>query len=390
MDRRYGLYAALAALASATVLLTGAGPAAGATSAGWHLISYADPCGQTPLKVAATSPQSAWMMGAGFPNGGQCPADGIDVSHWNGSAWTLLPATTALADQTGSNGAIAASSSANVWVFPLLGTGTTVYAAAENWNGSTWTDFSLPDQMLVQYAVTFGRSAAWAFGPRPFGAGPHLNVAAYFNGSSWQRAPLPGEPLDESALAANDIWAVGPSAKTAAKKPSQQVTIAMHWNGKQWQTLATPRIRVGKGEQALVNGVVALGPKNFWWSYVLLASSGQARPGGQMLHWNGRRWSQVRVPTAGVQVGGGVITEDGDGGVWLEMTATKDGVATTLAYHYSAAGRWSHSVLPIPKGYNSTSLSLFWIPHSRSVWAVGYAHASTNAQVGIIERYTAP
>jgi hypothetical protein len=45
-------------------------------------------------------------------------------------------------------------------------------------------------------------------------------------------------------------------------------------------------------------------------------------------------------------------------------------------------------VLPIPAGYNSTNLALFWIPHSQSVWAVGFAHASNESQTGLVERYT--
>jgi hypothetical protein len=59
----------------------------------------------------------------------------------------------------------------------------------------------------------------------------------------------------------------------------------------------------------------------------------------------------------------------------------------TVAYHYSSAMRRTKSVLPVPAGFNSTNLSLYWIPRSRSVWAIGIAHASDDEQTGLAERY---
>ncbi len=397
MGHRYGALAAFAACVSAAIVVSAASPAAASpavasAAAGWHLTDFPDTCNQLPLELAVTGSNAAWMMAEGFPNGGQCPADGMDVSHWNGKAWTLLPATTALEGQTGYDGAIAASSATNVWVFPLVFVGSSpAYASPENWNGSAWTDFPLPFRMNVGLAVTYGRSDAWVFGPKYKGTALGLSVAAHFNGISWQPARLPGEPLAVSALAANDIWAVGPSAKTAAKKPDQQVLIAMHWDGKTWQTMSTPRIRVGKGEQVLVNGAVATSPKNLFWSYALTTTAGkELRWGGKMLHWNGRKWTEVKLPTAAALFPSAVAAQDGDGGVWVTSTGGNSSAPVTVAYHYSAAGRWTRDVLPIPAGFNSTSLNLFWIPHTRSLWAVGFAHASTNAEVGIVERYTAP
>jgi hypothetical protein len=368
-----------------------ASPTATAAPKGWHLTDFSDTCDQTPYQLAVLSSDAAWMMAGGGLTSGQCAADGIDVSHWNGNAWTLLPPTTALTNQTGTDLAIAASSTRNVWIFPLVfGPTTAPYAAPENWDGSTWTAYSLP-MMNVVHAVAFSRSNAWVFGPKITGSTQGLWVAAHFNGSSWQRVRMPGEPLAASAQAANDIWAIGPSNKTAAKGSNRQVRIAMHWDGHRWQTLSTPRIRVARKEQVLVNGAVAIGQKNFWWSYSVLTTSGKVRPGGRMLHWNGRKWREVKLPTATQLFGTAVAAEDGAGGVWLTSITGNSSAPVTVAYHYSAAGHWSRDVPPIPAGFNSTSLSLFWIPHTRSLWGVGSAHASsTNAEEGIVERYYAP
>jgi hypothetical protein len=289
------------------------------------------------MNIAVTGADTAWMLGSGFPTGPQCPADGLDVDQWNGTAWTLLPAAAPVAGQSGFNGAIAASSASNVWVFPVApGPGNTFFASAENWNGASWSVSSLPVRMEAQAALAFSRNDAWVFGPTA-----RLHVAAHYNGASWQPASLPGEPMAVSALAANDIWAAGPSDRTARLAPSRQVIILMHWNGRYWQTVSTPRIRLPKGERPVISGLVALGPKNAWWSYTPETSAFKVRPGSAMLHWNGKHWTSVRLPAA-------------------------------------AAGG----------GLNSTDLSMFWIPHSRSLWAIGYAHASSDAIEALTERYT--
>jgi hypothetical protein len=330
--------------------------------------------------MATTGPDAAWVMGAGLTQTDGCAADGIDVDYWNGATWSLLPATTALPGQTGSNGAIAASSPRNVWVFPLLGgSGTSVYATTENWNGTSWTAVPLPLHMLVSSAVAFSASDAWVSGLTESGT----SILVRFTGSSWHRASLPGEPVQVSALSASDIWAVGPSAKTAARPVTKHAIVAMHWSGRKWRTLATPRIRLPRGEGEQVIAVAAAGPDDVWWVEQPVTTKYQDRPGTRLLHWNGARWSSVAAPP-----GAEDLTQDGNGGVWLGAFQGPSEALVTVAYHYSAALRRTKSVLPVPTGFNSTSLGLFWIPHSRSVWAIGIAHASDNAETGLAERYT--
>jgi hypothetical protein len=245
-----GVVLSLSVLAPATALAANGAASAPAASgmsatarvrAGWHIVAGLTNCAQTPLKMATTGPDAAWVMGAGLSQTDGCAADGIDVDYWNGGSWSLLPATAALPGQTGSNGAIAASSTQNVWVFPVLaGPGTSVYATTENWNGTSWIAVPLPVNMLVSSAVAFSASDAWASGLTERGR----SILVRFTGSSWHRASLPGEPVQVSALSASDMWAVGPSAKTAARPVTKHAIVAMHWTGRKWRTLATPRIRL--------------------------------------------------------------------------------------------------------------------------------------------------
>jgi hypothetical protein len=318
-------------------------------------------------------------MGAGLRTTGGCAADGIDVNYWNGASWSLLPATSALPGQIGSSGAIAASSTKNVWVFPILSGPGNGVATAENWNGSGWTTVPLPADMQMRNAIAFSASDTWAFGVTQHGKA----ITLRFNGSSWDRVSLPADPLQVSALSAKDIWAVGPSAKTAAKPVTRQVIVAMHWNGRAWQTLPTPRIRLPRGEGESVVAAAATGPNSVWWVERPVTATYRTKPGTRLLHWNGKRWSSVRAP-AGTQD----LTQDGRGGIWLGAIQGPGAAPVTVAYHYSAALHSTKRVLPIPAGYNSAWLSLFWTPHSRSVWAIGYARASNSSTIGLVERYT--
>jgi hypothetical protein len=330
--------------------------------------------------MAATGPDSAWILGGGLLSTGGCAADGIDVNYWNGASWSLLPATMALPGQTGFDAAIAASSTQNVWVFPILaGPGSKVHATAENWNGTDWTTVRLPVPMLVNNAFAFSASDAWASARTDRGS----TVMLRYNGSSWHRASLPGAPAQVSALSAKDMWALGPSAKTASAGVTRQVIVAMHWNGRVWRTLPTPRVRLPKGEGETVLAVAATGPGNVWWVERPVTTKYQGKPGTRLLHWNGKRWSSVPAPS-GTQY----LAQDGHGGVWLGAAQGPSAAPVTVTYHYTAALHPTRRVLPIPAGYNSTALSLSWIPHSRSVWALGFAHASNDAQTGLVESYT--
>jgi hypothetical protein len=65
-------------------------------------------------------------------------------------------------------------------------------------------------------------------------------VAAYlvrFNGRRWLRVPSPLVPQGASAVAPDDIWAVGTLTGRG------QVWAAAHWNGSTWRKLRFRRCR---------------------------------------------------------------------------------------------------------------------------------------------------
>jgi hypothetical protein len=69
---------------------------------------------------------------------------------------------------------------------------------------------------------------------------PHGSVAYRYDGSTWRLVKPPAQPDALAGVSASDVWAVGPTDKTALKSPARQVLIAANWTGRRWRTV--PRV----------------------------------------------------------------------------------------------------------------------------------------------------
>ncbi len=198
--------------------------------------------------VAATSASNAWAVG----NNAQTPV----IVHWNGSKWSSVtagvPAAAALE-------AVAASSPANAWVL-----------------GST----------------------------RPAGSKWSTPVILQWNGRAWRAVPSP-VPSDSylssvSVTSPGNAWAVGLYFTSPTHLPSTVRPIALHWNGSVWQRVPLPRLAAPAGGGAQLTGVSATSAGNAWAAGVFLSDQGDYAA-GFVLHWNGSSWSQV--PSAPASAG---------------------------------------------------------------------------------------
>jgi hypothetical protein len=89
---------------------------------------------------------------------------------------------------------------------------------------------------------------------------------------------------DGSALAGNDVWAVG----QAFDLRNGYSTLAMHYDGVRWRAVRTPSPGGGEYYSNILNGVHALAPDDAW----AVGVAEQA----MTLHWDGRRWREVANP----------------------------------------------------------------------------------------------
>ena len=348
---------------------TGGNLAATAGSPGWRIVRQFGPANQTTTlgAVTATGPADAWAVGCS-----DCKTGKLLVERWNGKSWRPASLPAAITDNVSSD-AISASSASNVWMFG--GSLATNGPVAVRWNGKAWTTSTLPSWVVrfdragdvLDVPAVFGPSNVWNFS---LGAFRNPALAAHFDGHSWHKVSLPGQPEQVSALAANDIWAVGPSRKTISS--AHPVDIAMHWNGHSWHAIRVPAVMPKPPLTMFPLGVLALSSRNVW---VMMRSGSVARETGVLQHWNGRSWRRVQVPSSGVALGGteigAALVQDGHGGLWFQQDGVKAPFPLFM-YHYSN-GRFTRQRM----GTNLNLDAFAWIPRTRSVWAVGHG---SNAQ----------
>jgi hypothetical protein len=360
--RRGLTLAALAALLTGTACATvaaaatHAGPASNAAAPRWRVIKTfgpdpADDISGLLTAVSATDAWSAWS-GSSFTT----------VQHWTGGAWNTVKLPARLDGYVQTAVSIGASSASDVWLFDSDRT-----TEALRWTGSRWLLQPLPSWVLRPSSGTLSVTSA-VFGPKnvwvfSLGAGAY---AAHYDGRTWSKVKLPEVPVDVSAAAPGDIWALGAS-----------IGYVMHWNGKKWATVRLPVLSLRHGASVAYSDMTAVGPDDAW-LFRSISFAGSPIPQTAMMHWTGKAWLTVASPADIV----GSVVPDGNGGLWADGIDINPGGFWYL-YHL-VRGRWT---LFTPPGVDINSPeTLTWIPGTRSEWATGSAFTA-KGEYGVILKY---
>lgn len=215
--------------------------------------------------VGGTSPHDIWAVGSSWTATTTESAARTDtfILHWDGTAWSLS-ANSIVGIQHPMLRDVVALSSTDVWAVGSDSEG----ALIVRWDGATWTNVPHPargGRRSSLYAMTaLSANDIWAVGEQssPFGSRPLL---LHWNGQLWNAVTSPrghhvwrlsARLQDVTALASDDVWAVGGST-TAILAETGSATLAMRWDGMRWSTVPTP----GHG---LLNAVAAVSPENVW------------------------------------------------------------------------------------------------------------------------------
>jgi hypothetical protein len=251
-------------------------------------------------------------------------------------------------------------------------------------------------QLIDAYSVLHGvyctsTANCWAVGFQGSAMKPEVNRVLHWNGRSWYRvsAPNPGGSTedDESGLAAvrcltaKNCWAVGHTYHNDIEKNQ-----ALHWNGKKWSVVRTPNPGGNKpGLSSQLFDVTCVTSSNCWAVGEFGNPSSSGKLFNEVLHWNGKHWSQVHV----VNPGG---TKSGD---INELFSVRCGSARNCnavgdygryvapdrneVLHWNGK-RWSHVSAPNPAGTGSNSdntLEALACSSATKCWAAGQASDST-------------
>jgi hypothetical protein len=238
----------------------------------------------------------------------------------------------------------------------------------------SWKDVKSPFSYGQLFGVTaLSDSDAWSVGYAT--GGPLLNTAVieHWNGKSWKvtDSPQPGTYRDflekVSAIASNDVWAVGGYQDKHGQGVRPQHTLVEHWDGTRWRIVASPNL---KGSDNALFGLAAISTDDIWAVGTAVYQSGPSQ--ALIEHWDGASWSIVPAPDPGTYTNvlasiAAVTPTD----IWAVGTIADGrlGLTKTLAEHWDGS-TWS--VVPTP---NIGSLGDFFggvaAVSSRNVWAVG-------------------
>lgn len=340
-----------AALAGVVGLLAlGARPAAAQTAPApeWR-IAYTTPDfpGDGLEDLAATGPDDAWAVGTAPC----CGRDARELLHWDGAQWqTVTPPPAPAKAFYPDLREVAASSPTDVWAF---GSDANSLVFGHHWDGTTWRTTEFGKDVVIRDAVTLGSRDAWFVGTTGLETS-EKPIAEHYDGDRWTTFALPGAPETVSAVASDDIWAIG----QVNGAPS-----AMHWDGRQWETNALPTPSVPSGVRVSASDILATGPDDVWASAVLTKNG--LYPGAVLWHRSGGSWQQVPIDAPDDSVT--KLASDGAGGLWMVSAGVRP---SADVLHYGPGGL-SRQAAPAGSGQDAQVNSITLVPGTRSVLGAG-------------------
>ena len=248
--------------------------------------------------VDATSATNAWAVG--YANGSAgvngAPRNNLAM-RWNGTAWS-----TVATPQPGAQGrelyGVKAFSASDAWAVGwYYETSFTVDSLALHWNGTAWSQVTAagPGTRGNNFTAVSGAATndVWAVGyynDTTDTRGLTHPLAMHYDGTAWVNSPMPqtaagGYLRSVTAVAANDVWAVG-------SKNGYSTPVAYHWDGSAWTEIPTAPLG-GSGGNNYFNGVAGSASGQVW--AVGYQSTGSG-PAPLVQRWNGTAFANETVP----------------------------------------------------------------------------------------------
>jgi hypothetical protein len=289
--------------------------------------------------VAAIASNDVWAVGGvGDPyNNGTTL-----IEHFDGAKWSVTPSSVIAGGLFG----VAGVASNDVWAVGFTIPQASLFAQAliEHWDGSQWSLFANPVAPVGSqlYGVTaIAANNVWAVGV--FGPG-NTELVEHFDGAEWHIVTSPafmanGGLQSVSASSSTDVWAVGEMHWRGVDgfNPAPE---ALHFDGNSWTRAALPKPASAPLGSGLLS-VTAVAPDNVW--AVGFGTTGKdPRILGTTLieHFNGTSWSIVTspVPPGGSLAGVAAVSAND---IWaVGSIMGTNNVDRTLTLHFDGTS-WS-------------------------------------------------
>jgi len=239
------------------------------------------------------------------------------------------------------------------------------------WNTVSSANSSQPTNVLSDVTVVSANDI-WAVGQSARGSRVANPLTEHWNGTTWTIVPAPQPPGSLASLggvaafSSTDVWAVG-SIQTG-NGPLR--TFTEHWDGSQWTVVPSPSIgKIGPyPADNFLADVVAIAPNDVW-----AVGSATTIVAGEalILHWNGTSWSIVPNPAGNprfydANLLGIAALSASD--IWaVGQTTTSE--EHNMIQHWDGT-KWS--IVPSPK-FNTNVDFLYSVSavSANDIWAVG-------------------
>jgi hypothetical protein len=217
---------------------------------------------------------------------------------WRSARWSL----TTLSQPTGMhvNGLSCASPTSCVAVGYFFTTSTTA-GVTEQWNGSTWTDFSGPIMDAVSCVAAAGCTGVGRVETPP-PDGIESVVVAHWGGASWiPMATLASGDIEDDSYGPLQISCAGASCTVAGGVTDDLddiFPVAWHGDGGSWSATPTPSLGGGyaSGDRYYFQGVSCAGRGRCTAVGSLFASSVSSGYVNLAERWNGSAWAVQSTP----------------------------------------------------------------------------------------------
>jgi hypothetical protein len=225
------------------------------------------------------------------------------IEHWDGTSWAVVASPN---PGTANNWlfGVTALSATNAWAVGWYANTNIQQPLILHWDGSAWTDASpsLARPRVVLQAITaIAQNDIWAVGvscDSPM-CNRHITAAVHYDGSAWTvpDSPNPGT-YDNSfagvaAVSSNDVWAVGEACTGNGCVTTQ--SLIEHWDGTMWSLVPSPNPAMA------VNSLLGVDARagDAWAVGYSCAGTSCAPTQSLALHWDGTNWSAVPSPNPG-------------------------------------------------------------------------------------------
>jgi hypothetical protein len=263
---------------------------------------------------------------------------------------------------------------------------------AEHWNGSAWSQVPTPNVVQFDEKLNAVSAAAandvWAVGSTNRTAFAHTDpITAHWDGTSWTIVPTPATTGGSKSilfgvanLGGGNAWAVGRSEANRA--------LVEHWDGSAWTIIPTPDPAAPAGTTftgSTLKAVSARSANDIWAVGYFTAAKGTNSDSFTLtMHWNGSAWTIVPSPNPATPTPSGDsqtlngVVEISPADAWaVGGTSDTSGFqpAKTIAMHWNGTA-WSVATLPnLGSGGGLASVTA---SSSTSVWAAGPAGGTTS------------